>query len=102
MASTTAGSSPGFNVPGSKEGGLQDRAPLRSRQQAEEYERQAISLEMQQRYEEALAVCEQALRTLDAGHPDLEQIIAQFEQRRLRLRRKLGLPTYSTQRDSRV
>ncbi|HEX2187157.1 MAG TPA: hypothetical protein VHN78_16820, partial [Chloroflexota bacterium] len=65
-----------------------------------DYEAPAMLLESAERFEEALSVCEQALRRLDGyagGDPDLDRAEAQFKQRRLRLLRKLRRPVWSSQ-----
>ncbi|MBI3970667.1 MAG: hypothetical protein HY332_05210 [Chloroflexi bacterium] len=54
------------------------------------FEPPAILLERGRRYEAALALCERVLREIDFTVPGREPSEAQFSQRRLRLRRKLG------------
>jgi hypothetical protein len=56
-------------------------------------------LEQEGRYEEALALCERELasRTFDAADAVAAREEAQLNQRRLRLLRKLGRPTWSSQ-----
>ncbi|MGH2368193.1 MAG: hypothetical protein ACRDI2_08335 [Chloroflexota bacterium] len=63
------------------------------------YERPAAILEAQGRYDEALALCERALHTLDrdGSAPAEARAEAQLSQRRLRLLRKLGRPVWSSQ-----
>jgi hypothetical protein len=62
-------------------------------------EREAARLEASGRNEDALALCERILAEhhFDAADGAAVQAEAQFNQRRLRLRRKLGLPTWSSQ-----
>ena len=56
-------------------------------------------LERTGRFAEALALCERLLADLaeSAGDSEALRLEAQLNQRRLRLRRKLGLPTWSSQ-----
>lgn len=62
-------------------------------------ERAAMLLEQEGRYEEALAICDRELAGRTFAPDDLEQARAetQLSQRRLRLLRKLGRPTWSSQ-----
>ncbi len=62
-------------------------------------EQEAARLEASGRNEDALALCERILAEhhFDATDSAAVQAEAQFNQRRLRLRRKLGLPTWSSQ-----
>jgi hypothetical protein len=62
-------------------------------------EQEAARLEASGRNEDALALCERILAEhhFDAADSAAVQAEAQFNQRRLRLRRKLGLPTWSSQ-----
>ncbi|MDQ3699408.1 MAG: hypothetical protein M3442_00635 [Chloroflexota bacterium] len=63
------------------------------------FEQAAVLLEQEGRYEEALALCERELasRTFDADDAVAARQEAQLNQRRLRLLRKLGRPTWSSQ-----
>ena len=58
-----------------------------------------IRLEEDGHYADALALCERLLaeRRIDPHDPEAERAETQLEQRRLRLRRKLRLPTWSSQ-----
>jgi hypothetical protein len=64
-----------------------------------ESEQELVRLEQQGQLEEALALCERALaeRAFPQGVAEAERLEAQLSQRRLRLRRKLRLPTWSSQ-----
>jgi hypothetical protein len=64
-----------------------------------ESEQELVRLEQQGQLEEALALCERVLaeRAFPQGDPEAERLEAQLNQRRLRLRRKLRLPTWSSQ-----
>ena len=64
----------------------------------DESEAEAARLEQAGRYSEALALCERLLAELaeSAGDPEAMRLETQLNQRRLRLRRKLGLPTWSS------
>ncbi len=62
-------------------------------------EQAAVLLEQEGRYEEALALCERELasRTFAADDAGAAREEAQLNQRRLRLLRMLGRPTWSSQ-----
>jgi hypothetical protein len=62
-------------------------------------EQELVRLEQQGQLEEALALCERVLgeHAFPRGDPEAERLEAQLNQRRLRLRRKLRLPTWSSQ-----
>jgi hypothetical protein len=62
-------------------------------------EQEAQRLERAGEYRAALELCERTLaeQTFDPQDAAAARAEAQFEQRRLRLRRKLGLPTWSSQ-----
>jgi hypothetical protein len=62
-------------------------------------EQEAVRLERAGEYRAALELCERTLAglTFDPQDAAAARAEAQFEQRRLRLRRKLGLRTWSSQ-----
>jgi hypothetical protein len=62
-------------------------------------ESEAVRLERAGAYRAALELCERTLaeQTFDPQDAAAARAEAQFEQRRLRLRRKLGMPTWSSQ-----
>lgn len=64
-----------------------------------EWERLLVGMEEAGRLAEALDLCDRILaeHQFAPGDPDAERQETQFRQRRLRLRRKLRLPTWSSQ-----
>jgi uncharacterized protein with von Willebrand factor type A (vWA) domain len=64
-----------------------------------ESEQELVRLEQLGHLEEALALCERVLaeHAFPQGEVEAERLEAQLNQRRLRLRRKLRLPTWSSQ-----